>query len=142
MTELKTELGRRGLSQTGLKFDLAQRLQAAMDDDEFGVVSSSSPCFSTTSALSTSVTAVKDQADSTSVRGTVSERPLYRWIKSESIPWLVTSGSSTLYQSACRCLSTQTRPGRQQHSQWIQRSIQSFSYRKYRDLSLVLTSRC
>lgn len=36
MTELKTELGRRGLSQIGLKFDLAQRLQAAMDVDEFG----------------------------------------------------------------------------------------------------------
>lgn len=36
VTELKAELGRRGLSQTGLKFDLAQRLQTAMDVDEFG----------------------------------------------------------------------------------------------------------
>lgn len=73
MTELKTELGRRGLSQTGLKFDLAQRLQAAMDDDEFGVISSSSPCFLTTSALSASVAAVADQAHSTTVHETVSE---------------------------------------------------------------------
>lgn len=36
VTELKAELGRRGLSQTGLKFDLAQRLQTAMDVEEFG----------------------------------------------------------------------------------------------------------
>ncbi|CAN0538076.1 unnamed protein product, partial [Ectocarpus sp. 8 AP-2014] len=34
------ELGRRGLSQTGLKFDLAQRLQTAMDVDEFGTLPS------------------------------------------------------------------------------------------------------
>lgn len=73
MTELKTELGKRGLSQTGLKFDLAQRLQAAMDDDEFGVISSSSTCFSATSALSASVAAMADQAHPTSVLETVSE---------------------------------------------------------------------
>ncbi|CAN0191330.1 unnamed protein product, partial [Pylaiella littoralis] len=40
VTELKVELGRRGLSQTGLKFDLAQRLQTAMDVDEFGALPS------------------------------------------------------------------------------------------------------
>lgn len=40
VTELKSELGRRGLSQTGLKFDLAQRLQTAMDVDEFGALPS------------------------------------------------------------------------------------------------------
>lgn len=45
--------------------------------------------------------------------------------------WLVTPGSPTLYQAACCCLWTQTRPGRQQHSQWIQRLIQSFSYRTF-----------
>lgn len=38
MSELKAELGKRGLSQTGLKFDLAQRLQAAMDVEEFGAM--------------------------------------------------------------------------------------------------------
>ncbi|CAM9751837.1 unnamed protein product [Ectocarpus fasciculatus] len=36
VADLKAELGKRGLSQTGLKFDLAQRLQTAMDVDEFG----------------------------------------------------------------------------------------------------------
>ncbi|CAN0441821.1 unnamed protein product, partial [Hapterophycus canaliculatus] len=43
VTELKMELGKRGLSQTGLKFDLAQRLQTAMDVDEFGSLPSLSP---------------------------------------------------------------------------------------------------
>ncbi|CAM9665484.1 unnamed protein product, partial [Sphacelaria rigidula] len=38
VSELKTELGKRGLSQTGLKFDLAQRLQAALDVEEFGAL--------------------------------------------------------------------------------------------------------
>ncbi|CAM9348277.1 unnamed protein product [Discosporangium mesarthrocarpum] len=37
VVELKAKLGERGLSQTGLKFDLAQRLQAAMDAEEFGL---------------------------------------------------------------------------------------------------------
>ncbi|CAN0213990.1 unnamed protein product, partial [Ectocarpus sp. 12 AP-2014] len=40
VADLKAELGRRGLSQTGLKFDLAQRLQTAMDVDEFGTLPS------------------------------------------------------------------------------------------------------
>lgn len=42
MAELKSELGKRGLCQTGLKFDLAQRLQATMDLEEFGGLPSES----------------------------------------------------------------------------------------------------
>lgn len=49
---MKAELGRRGLGQTGLKFDLAQRLQTAMDVDEFGALPSmTSPSQSSSSPL-------------------------------------------------------------------------------------------
>lgn len=46
VTELKMELGKRGLSQTGIKFDLIQRLQAAMDFEEFGGLPSESDALS------------------------------------------------------------------------------------------------
>ena len=79
MTELKVELGKRGLSQTGLKFDLAQRLQTAMDDDEFGAISSSLSCLSNTPASflsAASAAKAENQATSPDVCRAVSRRSL------------------------------------------------------------------
>eukprot|EP00903_Cladosiphon_okamuranus_P010918 g10313.t1 len=65
VSELKAELGRRGLSQTGLKFDLAQRLQTAMDVEEFGTL----PSMISPSSLSILPVPGKDSTDHKSDKG-------------------------------------------------------------------------
>ncbi|CAB1115217.1 unnamed protein product [Ectocarpus sp. CCAP 1310/34] len=89
VADLKAELGRRGLSQTGLKFDLAQRLQTAMDVDEFGTLPSLLSTPQPWSSLSSVESKPSEQVDLTGGPTKTSHAVLH-----EGAPPTVAEGSS------------------------------------------------
>lgn len=57
MSELKAELAQRSLDVKGNKADLAQRLQAALDEEEFGAIDMPAPTAATGDAATAAAAA-------------------------------------------------------------------------------------